>query len=117
MLRLDIKGILQDRQIIHPSAFLMKQGFSQYTANRIINNKIKSISFRHLEKLCVIFHCTPTELFVWQPDGKASKNRSQPVQQLAPAIYKPLLPDNFHQLPKEKIIAVRQSIDEVLKNA
>ena len=117
MLHLDIKGIMHDREIAHPYAYLCKNGFSPYIVSRMLNNKTKSISFRQLEKLCLLLHCTPNDLYVWQAVGKASRNPNQPVQQLVPSYQKPLLQTTFNHLPIHKIREIRQTIEAVMKNA
>ena len=54
--------------------WLYKQlGMSYGNFDRMINNKTKSIRYEILEALCVLFTCTPNDLFEYdfeEPPGK-----------------------------------------------
>ena len=44
--------------------WLYKQlGMSYHNFSRMINNQTKSIRYENIEKLCLLFECTPNELF------------------------------------------------------
>ena len=49
--------------------WLYKQlGMSYQNFNKMINNQTKSIRYENIETLCLLFNCTPNELFVITED-------------------------------------------------
>ena len=44
--------------------WLYKQlGMSYQNFNKMVNNETKSIRYENIETLCILFECTPNELF------------------------------------------------------
>lgn len=44
--------------------WLYKQlGMSYQNFNRMVNNETKSIRYENIEAMCLLFNCTPNELF------------------------------------------------------
>ncbi len=44
--------------------WLYKQlGMSYQNFNKMVNNETKSIRYENIETLCLLFNCTPNELF------------------------------------------------------
>ncbi len=44
--------------------WLYKQlGMSYQNFNRMVNNETKSIRYENIETMCLLFNCTPNELF------------------------------------------------------
>lgn len=115
MLQLDIAGIMNDRQIPNYYTFLCQNGFAPYTASRLLNNKMKSISHTHLTKLCLLLHCTPNDLYIWNSPDTIKINHNQPVHRLLPVIKKPLITSKLQYLPLEKLREIKQAIEEVMK--
>ena len=60
---LNIKPILSARNILHPSAFLIKIGISNNVANKMLKDEAVQINFRQLTAICVNLNCTPNDLF------------------------------------------------------
>ena len=44
--------------------------------NNLVTNKTKSIKYEHIEKLCDIFECTPSDLFIKLPDPPDAKKKT-----------------------------------------
>lgn len=62
MLRLKVVDLLEEQG--KTKYWLFKQlgmGYGNY--NKMINNETKSIRYEMIETLCVIFNCTPNDLF------------------------------------------------------
>jgi DNA-binding Xre family transcriptional regulator len=57
---------------IKPTIYLLNQiGIGKSAAKNYLNGKAKSISFEHLDKLCIFFNCTPQEILkVMEPVPK-----------------------------------------------
>ena len=59
---LDLKPILLARNILHPSAYLIKIGINNNTANKMLNGEAVLVSLRQLTTLCQNLNCTPNDL-------------------------------------------------------
>lgn len=62
MIRLRVKDLLEENN--KTKYWLYKQmGMSYQNFSKMINNETKSIRYENIETLCLIFNCTPNELF------------------------------------------------------
>ena len=62
MIRLRAKEILEQQG--KTKYWLYKQlGMSYQNFSRMINNETKSIRYENIETMCLLFDCTPNELF------------------------------------------------------
>lgn len=62
MLKLRVKELLEKEN--KTKYWLYKQlGMSYQNFSKMINNETKSIRYENIETLCLIFNCTPNELF------------------------------------------------------
>jgi len=60
---LHLAPILAARNIMHPSAFLIRAGINNFSANKMLQGKAVQINFKQLTALCVSLNCTPNDLF------------------------------------------------------
>ncbi|RBQ05365.1 helix-turn-helix domain-containing protein [Pedobacter miscanthi] len=82
MLHLNVGAIFVARGIERPSTFLIKAGFSTHSAHFILNSKTRSIKLDHIEKLCKLLICEPSDLFAWQPDKDETIPDTHPITRL-----------------------------------
>ena len=62
MIKLRVKDLLKENN--KTKYWLYKQmGMSYQNFSKMINNETKSIRYENIETLCLIFNCTPNELF------------------------------------------------------
>lgn len=62
MITLRVKDLLEENN--KTKYWLYKQmGMSYQNFSKMINNETKSIRYENIETLCLIFNCTPNELF------------------------------------------------------
>ena len=62
MLRLNVLALLKQKG--KTRYWLHKQlGMSYQNLNRMLNNETKSIRYETIETLCMLFDCTPNDLF------------------------------------------------------
>lgn len=59
---LDLKPILAARNILHPTAYLLKIGINSNTANKMLKGEAVLVSLRQLTTLCQNLNCTPNDL-------------------------------------------------------
>ena len=62
MIKLDVLRILEEQG--KTKYWLYKQlGMSYQNFSKMINNQTKSIKYENIETMCLLFNCTPNELF------------------------------------------------------
>lgn len=62
MIQLDVLSLLEKNG--KTKYWLYKQlGMSYQNFSRMIHNETKSIRYENIETLCLLFHCTPNDLF------------------------------------------------------
>ncbi len=74
MLFLNLQRIAEIKKIPNLQKFLIKNGFSPNVAHRISNRSDSNIKFAYLEKVCLLFNCTPNDLFEWEPINNEHTN-------------------------------------------
>jgi len=116
MLYLDIAGVLNAFEIQNHYTFLCKNGFSPFLVSRLLNQKTKSISNANLEKLCLLLHCTPNDLYVWSGTKTMQNNSDHPLSKLIPIRRKLPIMETIRKLPLQKVIEMRNSFDETIRN-
>lgn len=62
MLKLKVLDLLEKKQMTK-YALYKQLGMSYQNFSKMVNNQTKSIRYEMIETLCVIFECTPNELF------------------------------------------------------
>ncbi|MFN7119808.1 MAG: helix-turn-helix domain-containing protein [Saprospiraceae bacterium] len=115
MLYLNLKQIMNQRGIASPNQFLVKHGFTSYTASRILNNHLNGLSNEQLETLCVALRCTPNDLYVWQKPAGMNIPPDHPMHKLLPKKESLDMLQKLQELPLEKLDAIRQFIAEMPK--
>ena len=82
MLYLNLRPIFNAKGIEKPSQFLVKNGFNSAAAHKLLNSKTRAIKLDHIEKLCEILFCEPTDLFQWIPENADAVLPNNPLRQL-----------------------------------
>lgn len=116
MLSLNIAGVLNAREIQNHNQYLCQHGFSPFMVSRWLNHKTKSISNQNLERLCLLLHCTPNDLYVYSSTPNSFKTTNQPLYNLKPLTVKTPVAQLLNQLSVEQFKEVRDAFDEILKN-
>lgn len=60
---LNLAPVLAARNIIHPTAYLIKIGINNTTAGKMLRGDAVQVNFRQLTALCLNLNCTPNDLF------------------------------------------------------
>lgn len=79
MLTFNFSRIFKARGIDKPFSYLVKVGYSDNFATRVVNNRIKRLNLDDLEKLCELLQCTPNDLLEWIPESKDVSNNKHPL--------------------------------------
>jgi DNA-binding Xre family transcriptional regulator len=83
MLTLNLTPIFNARGITRPHAFLVKNGFSNFSASRLINGETVVFRLDHMEKLCNALVCEPNDLLLFTPDKNKQYAPNHPLLKLA----------------------------------
>ncbi len=113
MLTLDLARFIETRGIQNPLQFLTKAGFTYHTAGRLLRNQIAKLDYKHLEKLCLLFNCTPNDLISWTPTSSAKLSDKVALSRLAGRKRKGNIVSKLIQLPEDKIDQLRQMLDKL----
>lgn len=118
MLTLNLSNIFKARNITKPYAFLIKAGISHNLATRLVNHKVESMQFRHIELLCLLLNCEPNDLFHWIPDKSVMISEKHSLHKLKKAPFNDNISAiaqlSFKQLQvlSEKIEEIKSTVDE-----
>jgi DNA-binding Xre family transcriptional regulator len=98
---LHLKPILAARNILHPSAFLIKIGINNSTANKMLKGEAVQVNFRQLTTLCMTLNCTPNDLFALRDLTPPAGHQLEKLQKLEDAIINPM--DGFASLGLQEL--------------
>ncbi|XZF15307.1 helix-turn-helix domain-containing protein [Chitinophagaceae bacterium MMS25-I14] len=114
MLTLNLHRLMNDKGISSPNTFLVKAGFTYYTASRIISGKVRTISYDHLEQLCLALNCTLNDLFDWQAPKDMIQADMHPLAQLKPRVVQEHdLNETIRSLPLDKLGELHTFINQL----
>ena len=82
MLRLNIKYLLNLRGNKKQYSYLRDKGFSNHKIRLFFNQESSSVKIRDIEKLCLMFKCTPNALFDWEPNWGQKLADDHPLHSL-----------------------------------
>ena len=113
MLQLDLYRIFEDKGIDNPHYFLKKNGFTSHTTSRLLNNKVDSISFRHMEQICLLLNCSIDDLFLWTNEDMTGIYKDHVIQKLKRGQRKGNIINSLKKLPPDKLNEVRNYIEQI----
>lgn len=116
MLTLNLRPIFEARGIERPYSFLVKAGLASVTAHNLLNNKSSSIRFDHLELLCRLLVCEPSDLFIWRPNKQDTIPSNHPLYNLREEAIDTTIQQTLSSLPYKtlKEVTKRMLSDEYL---
>lgn len=116
MLNYNLQRLFQLKGITEPLLFLIKAGIPRGAASRLVNKKISSLSTNHVEKLCLIFKCTPNDLLEWTPAKSGEIDTTQPLTKLmATSVIAFDMRSVQNEIPLDKLPAFYEKINEMKK--
>ena len=117
MLIFNLERALRLRGIVdHQHNFLVKHGFVPATVNNFLKFTAASIKFDHLEKLCLILNCAPSDLFDWQPESGQIVGESHALNNLKRKETRDLS-QMLKEVPMEKFERIESLLDELKKDS
>jgi DNA-binding Xre family transcriptional regulator len=110
MLTFNFSRIFKARGIEKPFSFLVKTGYSDNFATRVVNNRIKRLDLADLEELCVLLQCTPNDLLEWIPDSKDKNNDKHPLNSIKRSNKVIQLTQILNSVPLDKLSNIENAI-------
>jgi hypothetical protein len=112
MLRFNVMRVMNLRGTHQPWVFMVQNGFIRSTASNFFNGNVLEIKIKHIEKLCLLLNCTPSDLFEWQTDANSSVlYKTHALKSLVREKSAPTITEIVKDLPIEKM----EEISELLK--
>ncbi len=112
MLTLNLKRLFALRGIDKPFAFLVKNGFSDWTASGWLNGQTKTIKYSHVEKLCVLLNCEPNDMFEWQATDSTLNTETHPLRKLKRESANITVAEMMKAIPIEKMDEIQNILKE-----
>jgi len=113
MLKLNPRRVFRLRGINNDMTFMMKNGFIRSTASNLLNGNTQYVKDEHLEKLCLLLHCTPNDLFDWKPDKNALTPDDHPIQALKRGDAPKYITEIVKDLPLDKLDQVESLLNQL----
>jgi DNA-binding Xre family transcriptional regulator len=110
MLILDLIRVMENKEIQNPNQFLIKSGFTRHTTFRLLNNKMATVSYKSLEKLCLLLNCTIDDLFTWHPDAHTLQPEKQQLHKLTNRKHNGPITAKLKNLSQEQLEQVRDLV-------
>lgn len=82
MLTLNLQRVFKLRGIENPYTELVKCGISRPTAHNLLSLRVESIRYSHMEKICELLNCEPSDLFEWKPSKTTLHVENHPLKNL-----------------------------------
>jgi DNA-binding Xre family transcriptional regulator len=111
MLKMNVADHLKRQGVEDVVRYLKGKGFAYHVINRVLMNKVLSINYDVLEKLCTVCGCTPNDLFVWTPDEKTTLAGDHPLHTLKPKEVIPTPVERIKKLPLHKLEKLKEFMD------
>ena len=114
MLTFNFKRIFRARGIDKPFSYLVKGGYSQNMTTRIVNGRVKPLDLTDIERLCVLFQCTPNDFLEWKPGSHDVNPGNHPLAPLKRDDTMAHLTQLINTMPLEKLQAIENVIKQEL---
>jgi DNA-binding Xre family transcriptional regulator len=115
MLTFNFTRIFKSRGIDRPFSYLVKLGYSDNFATRIVNNRIKQLNLKSIEKLCEHFQCTPNDLLEWIPSSQDLNNENHPLVSIKRSNKVVELTKILNSIPLDKLNDIETMINKEIK--
>lgn len=115
MLTFNFSRVFKARGIEKPFTYLVKAGYSDNFATRVVNSKMVRMNLKDVEALCVMLQCTPNDILEWIPDKKDTKAENHPLFSLRRMGTVSQLNQILNAVPLNKLIEIETMIKKELE--
>jgi DNA-binding Xre family transcriptional regulator len=115
MLTFNFSRIFKARGIDRPFSYLVKVGYSDNFATRIVNNRNRRLDLADIEKLCELLQCTPNDFLEWIPDSKDKINDKHPLISMKRSDKVVQLTQILNSVPLDKLSEIESMIKKEIE--
>lgn len=115
MLHFNFTRLFKARGIDRPFSYLVKRGYSETFATRIVNNRIERLNLRDVERLCELLHCTPNDLLEWIPSQEQATDKNHALVSLKRTDTTVHLTQMLNAVPLDKLAEIETLIKQQLE--
>ena len=112
MLYLNLKPVLEARQIEKPYSFLVKIGIAPHTANKILANDTHVMRLDNLNLICKALYCQPNDLLIFKQDTNSPVEPTHPLTKLIPTNEDNDWQHQLKTLPLDKLKEISKMIKD-----
>ena len=82
MLHFNFTRLFKARGITKPTAYMIRQGFSDKFASKVVHNNFRKLNLDDVQRLCELFLCTPNDMLEWVPGTDKTDSATHPLASL-----------------------------------
>jgi hypothetical protein len=110
MLYFNFTRLFKARGIDKPAGYLVKNGFSDNFATKVVRNSFRRMDLSNIERLCTLLRCTPNDILQWVPDSSDIDIANHPLSPLHQTDKVMDLTRTLHSLPFDKLLEIEKII-------
>ena len=116
MIRINLQHVLWLKNVHDARKYFVSKGINSTTAYRYARMTNKRFTFKELETLCLMFDCTPNDVFEWVPKREHA-NQGYALEKLIRTQEEESLIHVIAKLPVEELMDVKRYILEKSKSS
>ncbi|MBK7149829.1 MAG: helix-turn-helix transcriptional regulator [Bacteroidetes bacterium] len=115
MLASNVLNLLEARGISRKdaSAMLRSMGFNSPITKAIMSGRRQNFTLHEIEILCIHLHCTPSDLFIYQPERHHKLPPDHPLLRIKSGKPLPKLSKTIASLPVELLNKLQEYADSL----
>jgi DNA-binding Xre family transcriptional regulator len=114
MIRINLQHVLWLKNAPNARKYFVSKGINSTTAYRYARMTNRRFTFKELEVLCLIFDCTPNDIFEWIPEREHA-GQGYALEKLIRTYEEESLMSAIANLPMEELVDVKRYILEKRK--
>lgn len=91
------------RGVENPAGFLVKHGVIRQTANNLTGQRAAMVKIEHVELICRLLNCHPSDLFEWHPTSAAPLPENHSLNDLKRAATAKSIFDTVKDIPLDEM--------------
>ena len=113
MLKLNIRKLFFSKGIHAPHAWMTIRGIPDRAARQLLKGTGFRINYSYMQILCIGLHCTPDDLFTYEPNDENSIDAHHPLLKLRGGNALPDVTSALRELTVEQIKQLEERIKEI----
>lgn len=112
MLYYNLAPIFKARGIDRPHAFLVKAGISSHSAQNILNSETRIFRLDHVEVLCRVLICEPSDLLTYRENPNHKIPEDHPLNNLKQTESNKSINDTITTMPYKQLKELAKQINQ-----